>query len=208
MGMCERVCGKLGQRSEWKRGISRRERLRTGMPDPGSRVVSHENITLGRSANTGTVKEKPGQRGRSSCGPRYDRCVGMDPSFVGNWVRQSHLRGGGLFVLFDRCRNSPLPCAHAPIPPRVPGTCLPLGGCGASFAQRNAQHAIALGDLGERANHWHLARVLAYNASRAVGAECSDGLAVGRWPSAGESTSPRAFRLLFVVSLRFCFSPA
>ena len=160
----------------------------------------------------------PQTRGRlkKSPGSGDGRPAVLDMTGAWGWILPSWGIGGGnpisAAVACSCCSTGAeihhSQCAHAPIPPRVPGTCLPLGGCGASFAQRNAQHAIALGDLGERANHWHLARVLAYNAGQAVGAECSDGLAVGRWPSAGESTSPRAFRLLFVVSLRFCFSPA
>ena len=47
--------------------------------------------------------------------------------------RQSHLSGSGLFVPFERSRNSRPPCAHAPIPPHFPGIFPVIGGCGATF---------------------------------------------------------------------------
>ena len=59
-------------------------------------------------------------------------------------ARQSHLSGSGLFVPFERSRNSRPPCAHAPIPPHLPGIFPAIGGCGAAFARRSVQHAIAL----------------------------------------------------------------
>ena len=48
-------------------------------------------------------------------------------------ARQSHLSGSGLFVPFERSRNSRPPCAHAPIPPHFPGIFPAIGGCGATF---------------------------------------------------------------------------
>ena len=61
--------------------------------------------------------------------------------------RQSHLSGSGLFVPFERSRNSRPPCAHAPIPPHFPGIFPAIRGCGAAFARRSVQHAIALAPI-------------------------------------------------------------
>ena len=78
--------------------------------------------------------------GSGEDGTRLFFFAGHRVSAIGRGTRQSHLSGSGLFVPFERSRNSRPPCAHALIPPHFPGISPAIGGCGAAFARRSVQN--------------------------------------------------------------------